>query len=762
MFFNQLRMKKLVVWKTIFQKIFLTPILIITFLCQSFGQNSIPNDTEYLEPGYYAVVGAFKYRENAVRYSDEVDEMGEQAQYAFYPPRGFYYVQIGKFDSYQKARIKALESREKDDLDSTWVYKALPFALESGEIIGGEINMDAGVGLRYEMKMDTANIVEVYSGGSSDVAGIRSNDKIISVDDNNVAGVELTDFEVKELLHGIEGSEIKIGVMREGELIEFNLSRQDFDEAEKTLGIKFEIRNDTVFVIQVDPKGPAGSDIHIGDKLIEVGGKKIAGVNIAAAEVEESLKATENGEVKIKVMRDGVLQDYTISREELLDPKKYLGLDYVIRDDTVFITRVDKGGKADKFGIKKGDRLIEIGKDVVTGQNISDEDINMAMVEAVNKGVFVTVLRDGVEHDIFVQPRNFDVSNVAGIGIVFDIRQDTAYIKRIVAGSPSEALGLLPGDKILKVGNDFVTGTNADSKSITQKLIGAEGTLVDLTILRQDEVQEYQVERKILMVGAHIDRMDPGKFSGIIGRSFEKDIRGQALYFNTVRNNSYVEVPGQIEVINSDKVQRYATKNAHEIVGIPLSINKSGNISMISEIFGYKKIQHDINLLYPMTDMTQGFLSYEDTVLVVNFELKRYTKGDLVTMYNVYFFKDAAIMRPESRYEVNQLLIMLKENLKYKISIMGHTNGNSKGPIIEMEENSRHYFSRSGPTNESFGSAKKLSQSRADLIRSYLISKGIDANRMEAIGHGGKKSIYDKFDNLAYKNVRVEIEILQH
>ena len=181
---------------------------------------------------------------------------------------------------------------------------------------------------------------------------------------------------------------------------------------------------------------------------------------------------------------------------------------------------------------------------------------------------------------------------------------------------------------------------------------------------------------------------------------------------------------------------------------------------MISEIFGFKKVQHDINLKEPFNEMTEGFLSIEDSVLIVDFELQRYTKGDLVTMYNVYFFKDAAIMRPESQYELKQLLYMLQENPEYKISIQGHTNGNNKGPIIEMEEGSTAYFSREGPTNESFGSAKKLSESRANLIRSYLISNGIDESRMEAIGYGGKKSIYGKLDNLAYKNVRVEIEIL--
>lgn len=459
-------------------------------------------------------------------------------------------------------------------------------------------------------------------------------------------------------------------------------------------------------------------------------------------------------------MRDGELQEYTLLREELLDPKIMLGMDYVLRNDTLFITRVDKGSKAEEAGLKKGDKILEIGEEMVAGQNKSEEDITRSMSTAVSEGVMVTVLRDGHEHDFFIRPENFNISDAAGIGILFDISQDTAFIKRVIAGSPSEALGLLPGDKILRVDDDIVTGAEANSKRIAQKLTGADGTSVNLTILRYDEVKEFHLTREVAMDGAHTDRLDAGRFSGIEGRLVEKEIKGKVLYFNTVRANSYIEVPGQIEVIDSDKVKRFAVKNAHEIVGIPLSINRSGNISLICEIFGYKKIQHDFNLIDPFSERTEGILREEDTVLIVDFELKRYTKGDLVTMYNVYFFKDAAVMRPESKYEVGQLLNMLTENPEYKISILGHTNGNNKGPIIEMEKGSTAYFSRQGPTNESFGSAKKLSQSRADLIRDYLISQGIDSNRMEAIGFGGKKAIYEKFDNLAYKNVRVEIEIL--
>jgi outer membrane protein OmpA-like peptidoglycan-associated protein len=144
---------------------------------------------------------------------------------------------------------------------------------------------------------------------------------------------------------------------------------------------------------------------------------------------------------------------------------------------------------------------------------------------------------------------------------------------------------------------------------------------------------------------------------------------------------------------------------------------------------------------------------------VLPFELVRLQKGDIAVMYNVFFYKDAAVMRPESRFEVDNLLQMLKENSQYKIRIHGHTNGNSHGKIITMGE-TRNFFSLTG-SSEGFGSAKKLSFERAAAIKAYLVENGIADNRMEIKAWGGKRPIHDKNAARAQENVRVEVEILE-
>jgi outer membrane protein OmpA-like peptidoglycan-associated protein len=180
-------------------------------------------------------------------------------------------------------------------------------------------------------------------------------------------------------------------------------------------------------------------------------------------------------------------------------------------------------------------------------------------------------------------------------------------------------------------------------------------------------------------------------------------------------------------------------------------------MTLICNVFGYRKLQRDIDYANPVGEDIE---TDADGNTVIPFELVRLQKGDIVIMFNVFFYKDAAVMRPESRYEVNGLQQMLEENPKMKIRIHGHTNGGASGKIIEKDKDSDNYFSLTN-TKEGFGSAKKLSEERAQLIKDYLVSVGIDPNRLEVKAWGGKKPIHDKFSNRANENVRVEIEVLE-
>ena len=189
--------------------------------------------------------------------------------------------------------------------------------------------------------------------------------------------------------------------------------------------------------------------------------------------------------------------------------------------------------------------------------------------------------------------------------------------------------------------------------------------------------------------------------------------------------------------------------------------NASHDISYSSNTFGWRKYSLNINFDHPVTDSTKSFTAMRNDTLIIRFEMSRYKRGDIETLYNVYFFNDASIMRPQSKFELKELLGMLQDNPNYTIMIHGHTNGNASGKIIKLARNDTAYFNVQSDVHiESVSSAKELSIQRALTIKRYLESQGIAASRMKIKGWGGKKMLFDENSSLASKNARVEIEII--
>ena len=84
-----------------------------------------------------------------------------------------------------------------------------------------------------------------------------------------------------------------------------------------------------------------------------------------------------------------------------------------------------------------------------------------------------------------------------GIGIEFNIIKDTIYVVAPISGGPSEQVGLLAGDKIVKVGDKTVAGTGITTNDVFGLLRGKKGTQVKLTIYRRGtkDLLEYTITR---------------------------------------------------------------------------------------------------------------------------------------------------------------------------------------------------------------------------------------------------------------------------
>lgn len=111
--------------------------------------------------------------------------------------------------------------------------------------------------------------------------------------------------------------------------------------------------------------------------------------------------------------------------------------------------------------------------------------------------------------------------------------------------------------------------------------------------------------------------------------------------------------------------------------------------------------------------------------------------GEKMTLYNVFYETDSFELLSESLIELNRLYTLLKDNKEITIEVGGHTD--SSGTDIHNQV---------------------LSQKRAESVKNYLISRGIDRVRISYRGYGDTMPVSDNSSNEGRrKNRRTEIRI---
>lgn len=87
--------------------------------------------------------------------------------------------------------------------------------------------------------------------------------------------------------------------------------------------------------------------------------------------------------------------------------------------------------------------------------------------------------------------------NFDGIGIQFNIAEDTLFVIQPVSGGPSEKVGIRAGDRIIMVNDTLIAGVKMTTDDITRRLKGPKGTKVDVKVVRRgvDEPLSFTIKR---------------------------------------------------------------------------------------------------------------------------------------------------------------------------------------------------------------------------------------------------------------------------
>ena len=131
----------------------------------------------------------------------------------------FYVDTVNRAELVDNAIIQVLKQ-----LDPHSVFISKDEVNEMNEPLEGSFN---GVGIQFNILADTIWVVSTIAGGPSEKVGIRAGDRLVSIDQQNVAGIGIKNKDVFSKLRGKKGTKVNIVVKRQGtkELLDFVVTR---------------------------------------------------------------------------------------------------------------------------------------------------------------------------------------------------------------------------------------------------------------------------------------------------------------------------------------------------------------------------------------------------------------------------------------------------------------------------------------------------------------------------------------------------------
>ena len=135
------------------------------------------------------------------------------------------------------------------------------------------------------------------------------------------------------------------------------------------------------------------------------------------------------------------------------------------------------------------------------------DEIDRNYVDTVDRAslsehALTAILSDLDPHSVYMEPRelkDLDESlsgGFEGVGIQFNVPNDTAVVLNVIPGGPSEKAGLVMGDRILKVDDKVIAGVNFPQDSMVRLMRGPRDTKVVLTIGRAGQEIPFEITRQ--------------------------------------------------------------------------------------------------------------------------------------------------------------------------------------------------------------------------------------------------------------------------
>jgi carboxyl-terminal processing protease len=135
----------------------------------------------------------------------------------------------------------------------------------------------------------------------------------------------------------------------------------------------------------------------------------------------------------------------------------------------------------------------ELGKLQLVLSQIKENYVDAVNLDSIVEKTIPFVLEELDPHSIYIQASEMEQANESiegnfdGVGITFNMTNDTVIVINVVGGGPSERAGIHAGDRIITVDDSLIAGQKINQNNVVKMLRGKTGTKVTVGIQRVGE-----------------------------------------------------------------------------------------------------------------------------------------------------------------------------------------------------------------------------------------------------------------------------------
>ncbi len=134
---------------------------------------------------------------------------------------------------------------------------------------------------------------------------------------------------------------------------------------------------------------------------------------------------------------------------------------------------------------------------------LRDRYVDTLNLQKLVEDAIPTIVEELDPHSVYIPASELGAVNeqldgsFSGVGIQFNIQQDTVMVIQVIAGGPSERVGLQPGDRIVMVDDSLFVGKDINNDRVLKTLRGEKGSTVKLGVRRAytADLLEFEVQR---------------------------------------------------------------------------------------------------------------------------------------------------------------------------------------------------------------------------------------------------------------------------